>query len=150
MKILASNKNAQKNYEFVDRFIAGIILEGWEVKSIKSGKVSIDGAYAYIRDEEVFAKKIIVFPLFTVGKVEEERTQRDRKLLLNKNEIRKLIISLKNVGYTLVVTKVLLSDNNLIKVEIAVARGLKKYDKRAKKKEKDLKRKLDIERKYYG
>ncbi|BCX13787.1 MAG: hypothetical protein KatS3mg085_319 [Candidatus Dojkabacteria bacterium] len=86
----------------------------------------------------------------SAGKVPEAQTERDRKLLLKKNEINKIKTLLKNIGYTLVVSQLFLANSGFIKVEVVVSKGLKKYEKRERKKEKDLKRKLEADRKYYG
>jgi SsrA-binding protein len=150
MKIIASNKKAYFNFEIIEVFEAGIILEGWEVKSVKANKIDIGSAYIKERAGELFLVNSNI-PTWKYGFEKEKNTQqRDRKLLLHKNQIRKIVSSLKEKGVTIVPLEVYQSDSGLIKVTVALARGKKKYDKRSKLKEKDLKRRVEIERKKYN
>jgi SsrA-binding protein len=150
MRIIASNKKAYFNFEIIEAFEAGIILEGWEVKSVKANKIDIGSAYIKERSGELFLLGSNI-PTWKYGFEKAKAMQlRDRKLLLHRNQIGKITAALKEKGVTVVPLEVYQSDSGLIKVTVALARGKKKYDKRSKLKEKDLKRRVEIERKKYN
>lgn len=149
MKILSNNKKALFNYEIVKKYQAGIELKGWEVKSIKSGNVSLRESYVKINKGEVEIQGMHVSKWPGAGDPNELDLDRERKLLLNKNEIGQLDSAVKIKGNSIVPLSLYL-DKNLIKIEIALAKGKKKYDKRAKLKEKDQIREIDRDLKHMG
>jgi SsrA-binding protein len=144
MKILAKNKKALANYELIDKLEAGIVLKGWEVKSIRSGNVNLKDSYVKIINNEPWLYEVNVSRWKTQSKHEQIDTRRPRKLLLNKRQIERVDKQLKTKGITLIPITLYLS-NNKIKTEIALARGMKKYDKKQQKKERDMKRELEID-----
>ena len=143
MAIYSSNPNANRNFHIEEKFEAGVVLSGSEVKSIKNGKISIKESYAIIKKGELYVINSYI-PKHTNSSYLNHDETRDRKLLLNKIEIRKLIGKTKIKGYTLVPIKVY-SKKNLIKFEIGLGKGKKLYDKRVDLKKKDLKRELQRE-----
>ena len=143
MAIYSSNPNANRNFHIEEKFEAGVVLSGSEVKSIKNGKISIKESYAIINKGELYVINSYI-PKHTNSSYFNHDETRDRKLLLNKIEIRKLIGKTKIKGYTLVPIKVY-SKKNLIKFEIGLGKGKKLYDKRVDLKKKDLKRELQRE-----
>ena len=143
MAIYSSNPNANRNFHIEEKFEAGVVLSGSQVKSIKNGKISIKESYAIIKKGELYVINSYI-PKHTNSSYFNHDETRDRKLLLNKIEIRKLIGKTKIKGYTLVPIKVY-SKKNLIKFEIGLGKGKKLYDKRVDLKKKDLKRELQRE-----
>ncbi|VEU76161.1 SsrA-binding protein [Mycoplasmopsis columboralis] len=127
MKIISSNKKAFRDYEILDKYEAGISLLGWEVKSCRANQVDLSNAYCSIYKNEIYLKEAF-FNKYMLLKVDETR---ERKLLLHKNEIRKLKFTLETQQVTLIPLKLYFTKGK-VKVEIAVAKGLKKYDKRDK------------------
>ena len=143
MKLVAKNKRARFEYELLDSYEAGIVLTGDEIKSVRAGHFSIVDTYGFIKDGECFLRNSYIKEYsnsFDAGR-SGDSTRRDRKLLLHKDEILKMKKKLEQDHLTLVPTKAYFSGSN-IKVEIAVARGKKLYDKRESLKKKDLDRKL--------
>lgn len=138
MKIIATNKNAKRNYEILKTFEAGIKLEGWEVKSARASSVELKNAYCSIYKDEVFFKRVLLLKKYMLLKVEETK---NRKLLLHKKEILKIKQELQK-NLSLIPTKIYFNSNSLIKVELALGRGLKKYDKREKLKKEEVEKKL--------
>ena len=129
------NKKARYNYELLDGYVCGIILNGREVKSIRENRMAFNDSYCVIQDNEVFLKKFHI----SIDAPEQE-CLRDRKLLLNKKEIKKIQRAIKEKGLTIVPTSIFFTDTQLIKIGISTAKGKKSFDKRASLKEKDLKR----------
>lgn len=145
MKILARNRKATFNYEVLEKLEAGMVLLGWQVKSIKAGNVNLTDAYAFIQNGEVLARNIRVAPWSTMGDFEREYLDKDIKLLLNRHEIARWEGKLQQQSATAIIpTKIFLS-KGLIKLELALAKGVKKYDKRAKIKEREQKREISRE-----
>ena len=136
MKIISTNRKASFEYFLLDKYDAGIVLVGSEVKSIRNSGVSLEDSYVVIKKGEAFIKNMYVKPYekTTTFAVDERR---DRKLLLNKKEILKLERALNDVGLTIVPTKIYF-EKNLVKLEIALAKGKKLYDKRESIKQKEL------------
>jgi SsrA-binding protein len=128
-KIIANNKKARFEYFIEDTFEAGLVLKGTEVKSIRMGKVNIKESYADIKNGEVFVCGMNVSP-YEKGNIQNVDPIRERKLLLNKREISKLIGYTTQDGYTLIPLNVYLNDKGLIKMELAVGKGKKLHDKR--------------------
>jgi len=140
MKILAQNKKALHDYEIIEKIEAGIVLQGTEVKSCKSGKVNLRDAFVKVKDGEAFLLNAHISH-YEQGNISNHEPTRTRKLLLHKREINKLIGKSQEKGLTIVPLKFYLN-KNLIKVEIALARGKKSHDKRNDIKEKDLKKEI--------
>lgn len=140
MKILTNNKKAYHNFFVSDFLEAGIELKGGEIKSVIQGKISLSDSYVVIKDGEAFLKNCYIAP-FDSSQTESQ-TKRTRKLLLHKDEILKLERKVKEKGYSIVPTKVYIL-NGLVKVEIALAKGKKLYDKRQVLKDKAIQRDID-------
>ena len=140
-KTLAQNKKARHEYFILETIEAGIELAGTEVKSARLGKVNLTDAYASIKNGEVFIKQMNISP-FEQGNIFNRDPLRDRKLLLHKQEIRKIEMKLKTKGLTLVPLKMYFKHGK-VKVEIGTATGKKLYDKRQDMAEKAAKRDLD-------
>ncbi|TJX63299.1 SsrA-binding protein SmpB [Soehngenia saccharolytica] len=148
VKIVASNKKARHDYFIEDTIEAGIVLTGTEVKSIRQGKVNIKDSYANIENGEVFLYNMHISP-YEQGNIYNVDPLRVRKLLLNKREIRKLIGLTTIKGYTLVPLS-LYFKNGKVKVELAIAKGKKLYDKRETIAKRDAERKIQqIEKEKY-
>lgn len=141
-KVLIKNKRATFDYEILDTYTAGIVLVGTEIKSLRLGKASLVDTFCIVDNREVWAKNIYIAEYF-YGSYNNHVARRDRKLLLNRKEIRELGEVVKNVGLTIVPLKLYINPKGLAKLEIGVARGKKQYDKRHDLKERDLKRELD-------
>ena len=137
-KIICLNRKASFNYFFIELLEAGIVLKGSEVKSLRDGKGSIADSYAIDNNGELFLINSHI-PLYRQSSYNNHNPKGDRKLLLNKKEINKLIGRINQEGLTLIPTKLYFS-NGKVKVEIAVAKGKKLYDKRQVKKKRDWNR----------
>lgn len=142
------NKKASFEYFFIDTFTAGIVLTGTEIKSIRQGKASLVDCYCDIHNGEVWVKGMNVSPYF-YGSWSNVPTRRDRKLLLNKREIRQLEEASKNPGFTIVPTLLFIDGHGRAKLDIAIAKGKKEYDKRQTLREKQDKREMDRAIKYF-
>ena len=140
MKLIASNKKASHEYFFLESYECGIVLTGTEIKSIRAGKVSIADSYCRVKNGEMFAINMNIAK-YDYGNIFNHEELRERKLLMRKHEIVKLGQRQKVDGLTLVPTKVYLKEG-LCKVEIALAKGKKQYDKREVQKEADSKRRI--------
>ena len=136
------NKKASFEYFFVETFTAGIVLTGTEIKSIRLGKASLVDSYCYIYNGEIWVKGMNISPYF-FGSYNNHEAKRDRKLLLTKREIHKLQEATKQVGFTIVPTLVFIDAKGRAKVDIALAKGKKEYDKRQTLKEKEDRREMD-------
>ena len=141
-KLIANNKKAFHDYFIEETFEAGIVLAGTEVKSLRLGKCSVKEAYIMIEGHEMFVYGMNISPYF-YGSYNNHESKRDRKLLLTKREIRHLENATKQPGYTIVPTLVFIDDKGRAKVDIALCRGKKQYDKRATMKEKEDRREMD-------
>lgn len=136
------NKKASFEYFFVETYTAGIVLTGTEIKSIRMGKASLVDSYCYIHNGEIWVKGMNISPYF-FGSYNNHESKRDRKLLLTKREIHKLQEATKQVGFTIVPTLVFIDAKGRAKMDIALARGKKEYDKRQTLKEKEDRREMD-------
>jgi SsrA-binding protein len=136
------NRQAGFEYELLDKYVAGIVLTGTEIKSIREGKVNLQDGYCYINDGEMFVKGINITP-YAQGTHYNHEATRERKLLLKRAELGKLEGKIEERGLTIVPTKLFINDRGFAKLEIAVARGKKTHDKRESIKERDAKRELD-------
>ena len=141
-KLIAKNPNAYHNYNIVEKIECGIVLFGTEIKSIRKGKVNLKDSFANIKNNEVFAIGIHISP-YEHGNIYNKDPLRDRKLLLNKSEILKLIDKVKTKGYSLVPIS-LYFKGQLVKLELGVGKGKKLYDKREDIAKKDAERRMAI------
>ena len=141
-KIIAVNKSASFEYFIEERYQAGVVLEGAEVKSLRAGKASLGESFCEIRGGEIFLKNMHIAVYDKSGAFSTRDSRRDRKLLLNRIEISKIVGKVNGRGYTLVPLKVYFKDA-LIKVEIALCKGKHTYDKRKAIAERDVRRALD-------
>ena len=130
MKVFAENRKAKKSYDFYEFYEAGVVLTGSETKSVRNGAVSIVDAFGIIDDEEAYVMEMNIEP-YKYANISDYDPKSPRKLLLHKGEIKKLIGLLSQKGYTLIATKVF-EKNGFIKIEFALAKGRKDYDKRKK------------------
>ncbi len=140
--ISIKNRKATFEYELIERFVAGMKLYGTEIKSIRNGKVNLTDSYCQIIRGEIYVINLHIAE-YEMGTCNNHIAKRDRKLLLNKKEIQKLEKKIKESGLTIICTKLFINDRGLAKLEIALARGKKTYDKRETLKEKDAKRDMD-------
>ena len=136
---IADNKKAFHDYFIEERFEAGLVLEGWEVKSIRAGRVQLKESYVIVKDGEVWLLGCHISPLTTASTHVHPDPVRTRKLLLHEREIAKLIGKVERAGYALVPLDLHFSKGR-VKIEIGLAKGKKQYDKRATEKERDWQR----------
>lgn len=139
--IQIKNRKASYEYEFLDKYEAGIVLKGTEIKSIREGKASVSEAYCYINNEELFIKGMNISP-YTNSSFQNHQIDRERKLLVKKKEIEKIKAKTEEKGLTIVPVRIYINKRGFAKLEIAVARGKKLFDKRDSIKKKDQDREL--------
>jgi len=144
MRMVATNKKASFNYELLEKFEAGISLRGTEVKSIRQGKVSLKESYAEIKKGEVFLVNCHISPYESASWFNHDPT-RERKLLLHRREIKRLTGKIQEKGLTLIPTKVFFNDKGKVKIEVALAKGKRAYQKREVIRERDRDRELRAE-----
>ena len=149
MKVIANNKKASYDYFLEDKIEAGISLAGTEVKSLRNGNCSIKEAYIKIDNNEVFIINMYV-KNYEQGNIFNVEEKRPRKLLLTKSEIKKLESKVSAEGYTIVPVQVYFNDNSKVKIEIALGKGKKKYDKRDSIKKKEVNRAINRTIKNYN
>ena len=140
--ITIKNRRASHEYLFLDTYVAGIQLIGVEIKSIRKGEVNLSEAYCIFQNGELYLKNTHISPYENAGFVKVDPL-RDRKLLLNKNELRKLSEAISRKGLTIVPTKMFVNERGLCKVEVCLCQGKKNYDKRESLKEKDMKKRVN-------
>ena len=140
--VLIKNKRATFDYEILEKFTAGIQLYGTEIKSIRDGKAGLNDTYCTFFGNELWIKNMHIASYF-FGTYNNHDVRRDRKLLLTKKELKKLVRSTKETGFTIVPTKLFINEKGLAKIEIGLARGKKNYDKRQSLREKEDKRSID-------
>ena len=141
-KINIRNKRATFDYEILEEYIAGVVLVGTEIKSIRLGKASMVDCYCYFEKGELWIRGVNISE-YAWGTCNNHIPKRDRKLLLNKKELNKLSRSLQDKGLTVVGLRLFLNERGLAKIAIGLARGRKSYDKREYLKENDAKREMD-------
>lgn len=141
--IQIKNKKAYFDYELVEKYIAGLVLTGTEIKSLRMGKASLVDTYCLFKEGELYVRGMNI-ATYDHGTYNNHDPMRDRKLLLQKAELRKLQRKTKEKGFTIVPTRLFINEKGFAKLEIALARGKKEYDKRETIRERDLKR--DMER----
>ena len=141
MKVVSKHPTALRDYIIEERFEAGLVLKGSEVKSLRNGSASIKESFGLVRDGEVFLLNSYIAP-YTAANVFNHETKRDRKLLLNRREINKLIGKINMKGYTLVPLKIYFTKGKA-KLELALAKGKKRHDKREDIKRQEAKRDME-------
>lgn len=139
--ISIKNKRATFDYELLDTFMAGIVLTGTEIKSIRLGKASLVDTFCIVEKGELWVKNMYIAEYF-YGTYNNHNARRDRKLLLTQKELRKITGAVKASGYTIVPTRLFINERGLAKLIIAIARGKKEYDKRNAIKDRDDKREM--------
>ncbi|MDR1745990.1 MAG: SsrA-binding protein SmpB [Tannerella sp.] len=141
-QIQIKNKRATFDYELLEMFTAGIVLTGTEIKSLRLGKASLVDTYCITERGEVWVKNMYIAEYF-YGTYNNHAERRERKLLLNRKEIRKIETAAKNSGFTVIPVRMFINEKGLAKIVIAVAKGKKEYDKRESLRERDDKREMD-------
>lgn len=136
-----NNRQAYFNYQIEDKYVAGILLLGTEVKSIREGKVSFNDSFCLFDKGELWVRALYIAS-YSHGSANNHIEVHDRKLLLNKRELKKLQTKMKDKGYTIVPLKVFFTDKNLVKIEIGIGRGKKNYDKRETIKGRDVEKEI--------
>ena len=142
------NKRATFDYEILEEYVAGVVLVGTEIKSVRLGKVALTDSYCYFSDGELWIRGVNIAE-YAWGTCNNHTPKRDRKLLLNRKEINKLERSLQDRGLTVVGLRLFLNERGLVKIVIGLAKGRKSYDKREYLKENDAKREMDKVMKSY-
>ena len=141
------NKKASFEYSFLDKYTAGVQLTGTEIKSIRDSKANISDAYCVFKENELWVKSLHISE-YKEGSYNNHEPKRDRKLLLKKRELNNIKNETKDKGITIIPLRIFINDKGLAKIEIAVSKGKKNYDKREDLKEKDAKREIDRAMKY--
>lgn len=136
------NKRVRFDYEITDTYIAGIVLTGTEIKSIRAGKASLTDTYCLVENGEIWVKGMNISEYF-YGSYNNHMPRRDRKLLLTKKEIAKISKAAEDPGYTIIPLKVFINERGLAKMQIGIGRGKKQYDKRQSIREREDKRNID-------
>lgn len=136
-----NNRQAYYNYHIEDKYVAGIVLLGTEVKSIRDGKVSFNDAFCLFDDVELWVRGLYIAE-YSHGTANNHIAVHDRKLLLQKRELKKIQAKLKEKGYTVIPLRVFLTDKNLVKVEIGLGKGKKLHDKRETIKDRDVQKEI--------
>lgn len=142
MKTIAQNKKAFHDYEVLDKFEAGMALAGSEVKSLRAGRISLKDSFVEIQNGEAFLLRCHISP-YEQASIFNHEPERKRKLLLNRREIHRLDQKVKTRGFSIVPLQVYLTDKGLFKIEIALVRGKREYEKKQKLKERDIQREMD-------
>lgn len=146
-KVNIKNKKAYFEYEILDKYTAGIQLQGTEVKSIRASRASLIDSFCQFFNHELYVKNMHIAE-YSFGSLNNHEMKRERKLLMNKKELLKLERKLKESGLTIIPLRMFLTDKGLVKVDIALAKGKKTFDKRQTLKHKDDKRAMDRAMKY--
>jgi len=142
MKTLSKNKKAFQEYEIIKKYDAGIVLKGSEAKPARNGSFNLKDSYCRIKNGEMYLVNSHIAQ-YGPATINNHDPDRERKLLLHKKQIIRILTKVKGKGLTIIPLKVYLNDKNLIKVEIAIAKGIKEYQKKQKLKEKDIEREMD-------
>lgn len=140
-KVNIKNRKASFEYHFLDTYIAGIVLTGTEIKSIREGKVNLSEGYCYFNHGELYIKQMHISP-YSQGTHYNHDPLRERKLLLKKSELKKLEAKSQESGLTIIPVRLFVNDRGWVKLEVALAKGKKLYDKRESIKQKDLQREM--------
>ena len=148
-KVNIKNRKASFEYQFIDKYVAGIMLLGTEIKSIRNNQANISDAHCVFMEEELFVKNLHIAEYRHGGKSNHE-PKRARKLLLNRQELNKMIGKVKEKGMSIIPIRLFINDKGKAKLEIALAKGKKIYDKRKSKMDKDVIRQVDRAMKNYN
>ena len=140
--IRIKNKKASFEFHLLESFVAGIVLTGTEIKSIRNGKASIKEAYCVFEENELFVRNMHISE-YSHGTYNNHEPKRDRKILLTARELKKLKSKVAEKGLTIIPTLLFINEKGLAKLEIAIAKGKKMYDKRQDIKKKDMKREME-------
>ena len=140
-KINIKNKKASFNFEFVEKLVAGIVLTGTEIKSLRLGKANLADAYCFFHGDELWVSGMHIAE-YSFGSYNNHDPGQERKLLLNRRELNKLKKKSQDKGFTIVATRLFINDRGLAKLEIALAKGKRQYDKRQDIKKRDTQREL--------
>jgi SsrA-binding protein len=140
--ISIKNRRATFDYELLDQYTAGLVLVGSEIKSLREGKAGLVDSYCYFANDELWIKNMYIAEYF-YATYNNHIERRERKLLLNRKELRKIQEALKNPGLTIIPVRLFINEKGLAKLVIATARGKKQYDKRADIKEREMRRDID-------
>ncbi|MCH8547108.1 MAG: SsrA-binding protein SmpB [Cryomorphaceae bacterium] len=140
-KVNIKNRRARYDYEFLETFVAGMQLLGTEIKAIREGKAALNDSYCLFLNGELFIRGMHIAE-YSHGNINNHEPYRDRKLLLTKRELSKLETKMKNVGNTIIPVALFMNDRGLAKLEIALAKGKKQFDKRESIKQKDIDRQM--------
>ena len=135
------NRRAKFDYQFLEKLVAGMVLTGTEIKSIREGKAALVDSYCYFRNGELYIKNLNITP-YSEGTHYNHEPNRERKLLLTKAEIRRLDKKLKDQGLTIIPVKLFISESGYAKLEIALAKGKKEFDKRESIKKRDTEKEI--------
>jgi len=146
--ITIKNKKANFKYIFLEKEIAGIVLKGTEIKSIRNGKAGFTDSYCYFKNNELWIKNLYISE-YEQGTHNNHDSKRDKKLLLTKNQLKNFLIKSKEKGYTIIPTSLFINDKGKVKIEIALSKGKNYTDKKQIIKENDLKKDMDREIKNY-
>ena len=146
-KISIKNRRASFEYFVVEKLIAGIVLTGTEIKSIRDGKVNLNDAYCGFGGHELFVREMHIAE-YSHGTYNNHEPKRERKLLLNRRELKKLSTKVKEKGFTIIPITLFIDDNGRAKLEIALAKGKHHYDKREDLKSRDIKREIEQASRY--
>jgi SsrA-binding protein len=144
-KIKIKNRKAYFEYFILEKYAAGIVLTGTEIKSLREGKASLDESYCTFNDNELFVINMHITE-YKFGTYNNHEPKRDRKLLLTHRELKKLAVKVKEKGFTIIPLLLFINDAGLAKLEIGIAKGKKLYDKRETLKTKDTKREMERNR----
>ncbi len=138
---MVTNRKARRDYNIIETFEAGIVLKGYEVKSLRAGMASLDGSYAQVVDGEVYLVGAYIKP-YEKGGYAQIDPRRRRKLLLKKHEIKRLYGRTRERGFTLIPLRIYFNDRSIAKVELALCRGKRSYEKKAEIIRRDMEREL--------
>ncbi len=141
-QINIKNKRASFDYELLDQYVAGIVLTGTEIKSIRLGKASLVDTFCFFANNELWIKNMHVAP-YVFGSYNNHNPRRDRKLLLSRKELNKLMRATKDTGFTIIATRLFINEKGLAKIVLYTAKGKKEYDKRDTLREKEDRRAMD-------
>jgi SsrA-binding protein len=140
-QVVIKNRKAAHEFALTDQYSVGLVLKGSEIKSLREGKASLQESYCYFRNGELFIKQMNIKPYTNAGYINHE-AQRDRKLLLTKSELKKIQSKSEEKGMSIVPVRLYINDRGLAKLDIALGKGKKLFDKRQDLKKKDLKREI--------
>jgi SsrA-binding protein len=147
-KISIKNKRAEFDFEIIERFSAGIVLKGSEIKALRNGGGSINEAFCFVRDNELYIKNMNI-PEYSHGGYTNHEVLRLRKLLLTKRELNRIDAKIRERGFAIIPIRLFMSERGFVKIEIGLGRGKKTFDKRNTLKSKDSKREIDRVMKKY-